>query len=203
MKIKEMIENEVNYFVFGISEEKKAAYAEYKLDDLLLSDGITEDTEVEFLEDVSLKAGTDYRQHVYAVVGTDDAIVISRPFGTTDAIKVVVENGYFAREKEYAHACGRAAHKNNLPFEVVLATTPELAHEFAARKKVALRKLASNEAEQRELCCGINRKKAAVVELLGLGKNDECSDAYRLCLRIEKMGQKNISRIAGYLLSAI
>lgn len=162
----------------------------YPITDVL---DISPDAEVEFFESVSRSRGTGYINEYYRVVGTDAAIVISRnlysPEGFYDSTDILPD--YFREKRVYGQRCRAIARRINCPMEVALACGPEHVEDFVARVrdvKKSGRKVTGAEAHEL-LECGIDRRKAAIKEVL----DDE---------RIEfigYMGQLNTMRVAQYI----
>ena len=173
--------------------------------------GLAPETEVEYICRQSRWTGTGYTNDIYRICGTDDALVIRHNDGPMDNIcwdGVCIEEGYFASQRSYGAACGKASRKYHLPMEVCLAVGPELCEEFAAEAaKVTcypggfigsntigfaeVKPYKLDDGAVKELGAGIGRRKAAILSLLS-----ECSE--ELNEKISGMGQKNSTRIAEF-----
>ena len=174
--------------------------------------GLAPETEVEYISSQSRWTGTGYYNSVYRVCGTDDALIIRHNDGPRDNVfwdNVVVEKGYFSKQRAYGAACREASRKHHLPMEVCLALSPEFCEEFAAEvDKLTYRREGAiygtyegdapiepyvlNSTSLHELFCGIGRRKRAILNLLA-----ECSE--ELKAKISGMGQKNSRRVAHFL----
>ena len=162
-----------------------------------LSTDIPSGVDVSFVRRMSRKAGTGYADYVFRIDGSDDAIIVRTGLNT----RAVLERGYFAKSRSYAQACGRLSREFNIPFEValVLGTDRAVYPRFTAEVASAVDALVAGEgsapAAEDDLCCGINRRKAALEWCL----EQEVSEA----LRIKRMGQKNSARLADYILRVL
>ncbi len=159
--------------------------------------GFPANTQVEFIETQSRWTGTGYKNSIYRVVGTDDAIIILHNNGTVDNLSwdsVRVKKGYFAERRSYGQRVGALARKYRLPFELCLA--------LGDRENIypwflsALTQLGHvTVSTVNDLWAGINRRKAGLRVALG----DDLYDA----IGIDKMGQQNSTRIAEYVAKRI
>lgn len=172
--------------------------------------GLAPETQVEFVCRQSRWTGTGYANSVYRICGTDDALIIRHGDGPVDNIywdTVIVEKGYFAKQRSYGAACREASQKYHLPMEVCLAVGPELCEEFAAEAAkvtyqsggyigdrvvpATVEPYRLNDGTVNELKVGIGRRKKAILSLIA-----ECSE--ELKAKIGDMGQKNSARIAQF-----
>ena len=145
---------------------------------------------VEFVESKSRWTGTGYRDLIYRICGTDDAIIeVQNPgFGGPAPSKFEIHKGFFAERLEYARRAGKIAKRCGVSFEVALAVAdcPEWAIKNLA--------IADPPAEAlRELSCGIYRRKQGIAMSLD-------AETYE-ALRIEGMGQKHSQAVAAFLLA--
>ena len=150
-------------------------------------------TLVEHIETVSRMTGTAYKNSIYRVLGTDDALIIRHNDGPTDNIywdNAVVRRGYFSERREFAQRIGTLSNKYRIPFEVCLAIgdNEELYPLFLAAvsnlDNVSIKTMG-------DLNAGIWRRKNALLNALG----DHLYDL----MKIEEMGQRNSSRLAQYV----
>lgn len=158
--------------------------------------GLPQETLVEFVKSVSRRRGTGYRNLIYRVIGTDDAVIIEENHHSSGMFydRARMEPGYFAQQRAYGAACRRESKCWGLPMEVCLALGPELCEEFAI--KVAAVTTVSADMLH-ELSCGIGRRKAAILKLLDEAPGGLCSE--RLAERVNSFGQANAWRVADYL----
>lgn len=164
---------------------------------MMSATGLSADTELEFIEQVARCTGTGYRNSIYRVVGSDDAIIIKHNNGAPDNLSwdsVEVITGYFAERKAYGQVVGMLTRKYRIPFEVGLAIgTKEKLYPWFLAACAQLDHL--TEDDKSDLRAGIARRKAGLQVALG-------QDLYD-ALDIDGMGQRNSSRIASYVLSRI
>ena len=173
--------------------------------------GLAPETKVEYFCRQSRSTGTGYKNSIYRICGTDDALVIRHNDGPVYDIfrdNVRVEKDYFAKRRSYGAACREASRKYGLPMEVCLAVGPEFCEEFAAEAaKVTYHEggfIGSNsvgfaevkpywldDGAVNELCAGIGRRRKATLSLIA-----DCSE--ELKAQISGMGQKNSERIARF-----
>ena len=144
---------------------------------------------VECVDVQSRWTGTGYRDVIYRIVGTDDAIIeVQNPgFGGPAPSIFDIRKGYFAARREYARRAGKIAKQFSIPFCVALA--------IADRPKWAIEKLAAAYPPEEalwELNCGINRRKMGIAMSIDAATYE--------ALRIEGMGQKHSMAVAGFLL---
>ena len=153
---------------------------------------IPEDAELIFIDTQSRWTGTGYTNYLYQIVGTDDLVIVRTNDGPVDNLywdNAVLERGYFAKRRNYAKVVGTLSKKYKVPFELALAVgeNEELYPQLIAARETAV----IDDSLSCELNQGIERKRDAILKILGY----ELFEA----LNIGAMGQKNVSRIAGYL----
>ena len=144
---------------------------------------------VEYVETVSRWTGTGYRDVIYRIAGTDDALVeICNPGERGYApSRFEIREGFFAERREYARRASTIAKRYGVPFGVALAVAncPEWAIENLAGADVPEKALW-------ELTCGIDRRKQGIALSIG-------TETYK-ALGIEGMGQKHSQAVADFLL---
>jgi len=152
--------------------------------------GLPADTLVEYVGKQSRSRGSDYRNSLYRIVGTDDLLTIRHNDGPKDNISwdnVIITEGFFANSKEYAKKVGALSNKYNIPFKVCLAlgdkeeVYPWLIYVLSDLSEVTIGTI-------RDLYSGIARRKAGLMEVLG-------EELYET-IGINPMGQNNSKRIA-------
>jgi hypothetical protein len=168
-----------------------ATYAEGRT--VATETGLPPDSLVELVETVSRQTGTGYRNSIYHVKGTYDAIIIRHNDGPADNIhwdNVQLVKGYYSERKDYAKRIGNLSNKYRIPFEVCLAigdreeAYPLFLSACANVDRVSIR-------TYRDLTAGIARRKKGIQDVLG-------NYLYDL-INIEKMGQRNSQRVADYI----
>lgn len=155
---------------------------------------------VEYIESQSRWAGTGYRNLIYRVVGTDDAVeeqlnVYCQEDGGFYT-HIYYLKGFFSKRKAFGRKCKGFAGYYALPVEFVMAIGPDAlqANMIALANVLRYAKVQCHDESIRwELSCGIGRRKKAIAYVLG-------NDLYN-AFGIESMGQKNSSRVADFLLS--
>ena len=180
-----------DYYVLGDRGQK----TNVSVYDIVTRDytSVPENAEMEFVQKQTRWVGTGYKNSIYRLMGTDDAIIIVHGAGKSyqDALKdcVEYEKGYFTKQKEYARECGKVSREHDIPFYAVLALGPEM----AIRAKIILKNTSVFKVGYfwDELGCGISRRKAALLEIF--------KDDTALCREIEYMGQINSGRLAEYV----
>ncbi len=180
---------------------------------------LSPETEVVYAESQSRQTGTGYRNDIYRICGSDDAIIIRHNDGyVTEDVSVdsvSVSKGYFAEKREYGRACGKLSRRYGVPFEValVLGTEDSLYSRLADALKAAKEGAWLTDVEEyiaflysegrdeqysdvfASLSAGINRRKVALKYILG--------DEFYNELGIYGMGQVHSERLARYVLTVL
>lgn len=148
-------------------------------------------SELVFVDRVSRMKGTGYANYLYDIPSqglrfTFYANVSTATWLPSHSMGIEKISTLKEQKKSHAHLCGEASRKYRLPFPVILAIGPEK----AALLKGFIPPIPTAQ-QQRELECGIQRRKAAIAELLG--------DTLYKALEVQDMGQTNSNRIAHWL----
>lgn len=175
-----------------VLENGCAAHAEGR--SVMSETGLPADTQIEFYEARSRQTGTGYSNSLYRIVGTDDLLTIYHNDGPMDNLSwdnVSLSKGFFRKQKEYGKRVGKLSRKYHIPFEVCLALGDN--EEIYPRVlSIIGGKLNVNACTLHDLRAGINRRKDALLSILG-------SELYET-LGIGSMGQLNSERLARFVL---
>lgn len=117
--------------------------------------GLNPNARLQLSESYSRECGTNHKKDVFRIRGTEDAVVITRYYGTGDNIareSARLAKSYFSEHKAYAQACGQASRKYRIPFNVVLSIGPENAKDFAAVISCLRGKITKEDAEDLSCC---------------------------------------------------
>lgn len=168
------------------------------LNDVLKMQGYTpvkSQDELVFVDRISRQAGTDYANYIYDIPSQGLQLTI---FANVEPMQPVFHFSFSLVKKEdlekekknYARLCGAAARECKIPFPVALAVGPS----NAAHLKGFKPRKPSKSQYWALTNCGIERRKAAIAELLG--------DNLYYSIGVWDMGQTNSSRLADWLANA-
>ena len=168
--------------------------------------GLSPSTPITFSHSQSRWTGTAYRDDIYHITGTDDALIIHHyagPNNNVDWDKIEIRLNYFADRRDFGERCRAAAKEHGLPVTIALAVGPDLCEEFANLiAKIHPSSGATGEIQpyvlddysRQELSRGVVRRKKAIMELL-----PDASD--ELHQKFVEAGQVNSTRIADFILN--
>lgn len=160
----------------------------------LYSNKISKETEVEYYTSISRMTGTGYKDLIYRIVGTDDAIKLSLNASNNGPSRtaVIYDEGYFTERRNYAKQIGKLCKEFPIiPFQVglVLGLDRDIWLQVE-RKKQEWGYISEWTPICRELKCGINRRKKALLEIFEEDLYDQ--------LHVSSMGQTNSTRLAHF-----
>ena len=148
-----------------------------------------ENTAIEDCGKQSLYGG-GYTDFLYKIRGTEDLIRVRKYSENQDEPEVFFESNYFKKRREYANLVGDLSREFTIPFRVSLALGDD--RENYKAFKEAIKDVDSINIETlRDLRAGINRRKKALLEILG--------EKLYESLKLEEMGQDHSERIAHFV----
>lgn len=160
--------------------------------------GLPAGTEVLFVEDRSRSRGTGYKDSIFRILGTEDALILHHCAGPVDNLDwadIEVRKDFFKDRRSFGQRVGRLTRKYHLPFEVGLALgdDEEVYKTFLAEVAAFSYLVREDEVVGADIYAGISRRKSALRKILG---EDLCER-----LNLYRMGQENTSRLARYIIS--